>query len=84
MNHAHLAWEFADLFGELPTESINEILAKNVPAETLEFFTSYAEAYGRSESLDDPACKRLPNLMLVGYLLRILEERLLDEPQSVD
>ena len=29
MNHAELAWEFADLFAELDVENLNEILAKN-------------------------------------------------------
>jgi hypothetical protein len=79
MNHSELAWEFADLFGELSTEHINQILAMNVPFETLEFFNSYAESFAKSESLQGEACKRLPNLMLLGYLLRVLEERLLED-----
>ena len=37
MDHSELAWEFADLFGELSNEHINQILAMNVPFETLEF-----------------------------------------------
>ena len=28
LNHAELAWEFADLFAELEPEQINEILKK--------------------------------------------------------
>ena len=48
MNHAELAWEFAEVFGELPTEQINEMLAKNVPLETLDFFTSYAESFAEA------------------------------------
>ncbi len=80
MNHAELAWEFAEVFGELPTEQINEMLAKNVPLETLEFFTSYCESFAQSEELADVTRGRLPNLMLVGYLLRVLEDRLLDDP----
>ncbi len=79
MNHAHMAWEFVDLFAELPNDQINEMLAKNVPMETLEFFNAYAETYGRSAAMDGESRKRLPNLLLVGYLLRVLEERLLDE-----
>lgn len=82
MNHAELAWEFAEVFGELPTEQINEMLAKNVPLETLEFFTSYCESFAESEKLEDGVRHRLPNLMLVGYLLRVLEDRLLDEPED--
>jgi hypothetical protein len=84
MSHAHLAWEFADLFGELSTERMNEMLAKNVPLETLEFFQQYSDAFGMSESLDGDTRERLPNLMLVGYLLRILEERLLEGPPATD
>ena len=82
MDHSELAWEFADLFGELSNEHINQILAMNVPFETLEFFNSYAESFGKSESLDAGASKRLPNLMLLGYLLRVLEDRLIDGEQS--
>ena len=82
MNLSELAWEFADLFGELPAEQINEVLAKNVPLETLEFFTSYAESFGKSEAIGGESLARLPNLMLVGYLLRILEDRLLDGDET--
>jgi hypothetical protein len=80
MTHAELAWEFAELFDELSVEHVNEVLAKNVPLETLEFFTSYAESFARSEQVEGPLAKRLPNLLLVGYLLRVLEDRLLDAP----
>jgi hypothetical protein len=79
MTHSELAWEFADLFSELRAEQINEVLAKNVPLETLEFFDSYAESFGKSEGIEGQSAKRLPNLLLLGYLLRVLEERLLDE-----
>jgi hypothetical protein len=84
MDHSELAWEFADLFGELAPEHINQILAKNVPLETLEFFSAYADSFGRSAALDETTCERLPNLMLLGYLLRVLEDRLLDEPDGGD
>ena len=83
MTHSELAWEFADLFSELPTEQINEVLARNVPLETLEFFNSYAESFGKSEGVEGETFKRLPNLLLLGYLLRVLEERLLDEDDDV-
>lgn len=82
MTHSELAWELADVFGELEEEQINEVLARNVPLETLQFFSSYAERFGRTASLDGDAVKRLPNLMLLGYLLRVLEDRLLDEPEG--
>ena len=79
MTTSELAWELADLFGELDTSRINEMLAKNVPLEALEFFASYAESFAKSEQLDEPCARRLPNLMLLGYLLRVLEERLLED-----
>lgn len=82
MTHTELAWEFAELFSELPAEHVNEVLSKNVPLETLDFFNSYAESVGVAEGFDDGARKRLPNLMLVGYLLRVLEERLLEDPDE--
>jgi hypothetical protein len=83
MTHSELAWEFADLFGELPAEQINEVLAKNVPLETLEFFDSYAQSFGKSEKIEGQTAKRLPNLLLLGYLLRVLEDRLLDADGDV-
>ena len=78
MTHSELAWEFADLFAELEVDQINEVLAKNVPLETLDFFRKYGDDFGRAAGIDDKSRARLPNLLLVGYLLRVLEERLLD------
>jgi hypothetical protein len=83
MTHSELAWEFADLFGELQAQQLNEVLAKNVPLETLEFFNSYAESFGKAERIEGESAKRLPNLMLLGYLLRVLEERLLDDDGDI-
>ena len=83
MTHSELAWEFADLFSELRAEQINEVLAKNVPLETPEFFNSYAESFGKAERIEGESFKRLPNLLLLGYLLRVLEERLLDENDDI-
>ena len=77
-NRSELAWELVELFGELRTEQINEVLAKNVPIETLEFFTSYAEDFGVAEGIGGKSGKRLPNLLLLGYLLRVLEDRLIE------
>ncbi len=79
MTHSELAWEFAEIFDELRTEEINQVLAKNVPMETLEFFNAYAESFAKSEGLEGETSKRLPNLLLLGYLLRVLEDRLLDD-----
>lgn len=80
-----IAWEFAGVFDELDAEQINEMLAKNVPIETLSFFTEYAEQFAKNEGVEGATAKRLPNLMLVGYLLRTLEARLLpgeEDPES--
>jgi hypothetical protein len=78
LGRSELAWELVELFGELQTEQINEVLAKNVPMETLEFFTSYAEDFGHAEGIGGKTSKRLPNLLLLGYLLRVLEDRLIE------
>jgi hypothetical protein len=74
-----LAWEFADLFGELAPDHINQVLAKNVPLGTLQFFSDYARTVDDRDGLGEAMKRRIPNLMLLGYLLRVLEERLLDE-----
>ena len=39
MTVQEIAWEFAGVFDELDPDQINEMLAKNVPLETLQFFT---------------------------------------------
>ena len=46
--------------------------------------TCYAEDFGRDQSVDGDARKRLPNLLLFGYLLRVLEERLIPESEPFD
>ena len=79
MTAAEIAWEFAGVFDELDSDQINEMLAKNVPIATLEFFSEYSEDFGTAEGIDGESKKRLPNLMLIGYLLRVLEERLLPD-----
>jgi len=84
MRHSELAWEFAELFAELDAPQINEVLAKNVPLETLDFFRKYGEDFGRSAGVKDDALARLPNLLLIGYLLRVLEERLIDDETESD
>ena len=78
LGRSELAWELVELFGELRTDQINEVLAKNVPIETLEFFNSYAEDFGNAEGINGKTGKRLPNLLLLGYLLRVLEDRLIE------
>jgi hypothetical protein len=84
LKRTELAWELVELFGELRVEQINEILAKNVPLDTLEFFSTYADDFGRAEQIGGKALKRLPNLLLLGYLLRVLEDRLIDDEGYAD
>jgi len=76
MRFEEMAWEFAEVFDELSIEQINEMLAKNVPLETLKFFSRYADEFGAKNAMSAIDTQRLPNLMLIGYLLRVLEERL--------
>jgi hypothetical protein len=84
LRREELAWELVEVFDELRIEQINEVLAKNVPLETLEFFSSYADQFAEGNGIGDGARKRLPNLLLLGYLLRVLEERLIDDPGPLD
>ena len=81
-SRAEIAWELVELFDELDIDQLNEMVAKNVPFETLEFFTSYVSTL-HEETLDSADRRQLPNLMLIGYLIRVLEERLV-EPERFD
>jgi len=82
MTSQEMAWEFAEIFDDLPVDQVNEMLAKNVPFETIEFFAEYAEAFADGAGIKDEPRRRLPNLLLFGYLIRVLEERLLPEPPT--
>jgi hypothetical protein len=77
MSYAHLAWEFAELFEGLTPNQINEMLAKNIPFETLQFFADYAKDFSEVEGIKDDTNKRIPNLLILGYLLHVLEDRLI-------
>jgi len=79
MTGRELAVEFTDLWKDLETRDINSMLAKNVSFDLLEFFASYAQEFAE-ESLGESAVTdelrdRLPNLLIIGYIIRILEER---------
>jgi hypothetical protein len=82
MTFEEMAWDFVEVFEDLEVEQINEVLVKNVPFERLEFFNEYATDFGEAAQIGDAARKRLANLMLIGYLLRVLEERLLPDPSK--
>ena len=79
MTGLELAIEFTDLWKDLEASDINRMLAKNVSYELLEFFASYAEEFAEETlagvPLSDELRSRLPNLLIIGYIIRILEER---------
>ncbi|MFP8870262.1 MAG: hypothetical protein VCB43_01775 [Myxococcota bacterium] len=80
MTFEEIASDFLEVFDDLEVEQINEVLRKNIPFERLKFFNEYANEFGEAADIDDAARKRLANLMLIGYLLRVLEDRLLPDP----
>jgi len=82
LTREELAWELVEVLDELTVEEMNELVAKNVPLDTLDFFSRYAKEFCEGLPIDRATGKRLPNLMLLGYLLRVLEDRLLVEPDE--
>ena len=76
MTFDEMAREFAEVFDELDTSEINMMLALNVPFDTLEFFSQYVAEFAEGVPMSKDLRERLPNLMVIGYLLRTLEERL--------
>lgn len=74
-----LAIEFTDLWNTLEASQINTMLARNVNYDLLEFFSAYAgefiDEFGRGKLDPELLRSRLPNLMIIGYIIRILEER---------
>jgi hypothetical protein len=80
MTGREIAVEFTEMFDDLDSADINTMLAKNVSMDMLEFFASYADQFavdclGNGLELDDVR-GRLPNLLIIGYIIRVLEERL--------
>ena len=84
LTRKQLAWELVEVFDDLSIERINEMLAKNVPMETLEFFSTYARNFAEEHSVEGAPRQLMPNLLLLGYLLRILEEQLINEVEAFD
>ena len=82
LTREQLAWELVEIFDDLEVHQINEVLAKNVPLETLKFFSAYARDFGDSQAIGGNALKRLPNLLLLGYLLRVVEDRLVNDGET--
>ncbi len=83
LTREELAWELVEVLDDLNLEELNELVEKNVPVEALDFFTRYAAEFSEGLPIDRATAKRLPNLMMLGYLLRVLEDRLL-EPEPFD
>jgi hypothetical protein len=79
-----LAWGLTELFDELSIDSINEMLAKNVPLETLEFIATYSDEFCQEQGIEGDTGRRIPNLLLLGYLLRVVEERVLGGDGEAD
>jgi hypothetical protein len=82
LTREQLAWELVELVDELSADEMNELLAKNVPLETLRFIAAYAEDFAEAYSVEEPASRRLPNLVVLGYLLSVLEQRLIDDDEG--
>ena len=79
MTGLELAIEFTDLWEDLGPDEINRMLAQNVSYDLLEFFSSYAEEFVEMlpKDMDREELRRqLPNLLIIGYIIRVLEERL--------
>ena len=79
MTFAGIASDLVDVFDDLEIDQIEKVLIKNIPYQRLEFFNQYAKQVGEAADINDEASKRLANLMSIGYLLRVLEERLLPD-----
>ena len=79
-----LGWELASLFEELEADEINEMLIKNVPMETLRFFSEYSDQLSATVEKREDLPHKVPNLLLLGYLLRILEDRILGSDSAFD
>ena len=74
-----VASEFVELWDDLDADEINKLLAENVSFELLEFFSAYGARFADRlpESHASEALRgQLPNLLIVGYIIRLLEERL--------
>jgi hypothetical protein len=76
MTGLELALEFTDLWEDLDPNEINQMLAQNIHCDLLEFFSCYAEEFANSlGEVPEPLRKQLANLLIIGYIIRLLEER---------
>jgi hypothetical protein len=77
MTGLELALEFTDIWKDLDAKEINQMLAQNVHGDLLEFFSCYAEEFAVNSlgQVPDTLRQQLPNLLIIGYIIRLLEER---------
>ncbi len=81
MTGRDIAIELTDIWDELGTSDINTMLAKNISFELLEYFAEYTKQFTGAlpiqadQKTQDELQEQLPNLMILGYLIRLLEER---------
>lgn len=79
MTSVDLAREFTEIWEDLDSTQINTVLANNVNLELLQFFVDYAEQFAAEVLSDEDGwkelCQKLPNLLVIGYLIRLVEER---------
>jgi hypothetical protein len=45
LSRREIAWELAEIFDELRVDQLNELVALNVPLDTLEFFSTYSDEF---------------------------------------
>ncbi len=84
MNGREIAIEFTEMWKDLDINEINSMLAHNVNMDMLEFFSSYARDFAddllssnAERRLDEALLRRrIPNLLIIGYIIRLLEERI--------
>ena len=81
LTREELARELVELLDDLTVGEMRELVDKNVPAGALEFFHRYANDFALGLSIGPDLTGRLPNLMVLGYLLRLLEDRLIENPE---
>ncbi len=84
LTRQELAWELVEVFDELSVDRVNELLSKNVPLETLELIAAYAGDFADVHKIEGPVRRKIPNLLLLGYLLHVVEERLIVDDDCSD
>ena len=81
MTRTEIANELVDIWKQFTPDEINRLLAGNVPVDLLEFFVDYSKWFAHEIGLREgdgghSEREQLPNLLIMGYLIRLLEERL--------